>query len=602
MTANGWIQIAIYLVALLLLVKPLGSYMARVFERKPLFGLDKILGPIERATYKVAGVKPEAEMTWQTYAIAVILFSAAGLLLTYGLERTQQWHGHLLNPAGQSNVEPGLAFNTAASFTTNTNWQNYGGETTMSYLTQMVGLVFHNFTSAATGIAVAIALIRGLTRRSANGIGNFWFDMTRTVLYILLPLSVLLALVFVSQGVIQNFSDYKTVPLAQATSYQNPRLDKDGNAVKDKDGNAITDAVAVTTQTLPMGPVASQLAIKHLGTNGGGFFNVNSAHPFESPNGTTDFLMVLAQTCLAAGICYTFGKMVGDTRQGWALLAAMLIILVSFIALCYWAESATNPKLAGLNISQTTTDTNPGGNMEGKEVRFGIARSALFATTTTATSCGAVDSMHDSYMPLGGMVPMVMMQMGECVLGGTGTGLYSILYMAIIAVFIAGLMVGRTPEYLGKKIEAYEMKMASILILIMPAIVLILVGIAVVIPQGTSSTNNPGAHGFSEMLYAFTSMTNNNGSAFAGLNGNTPFWNNAGTLAMLGGRFWLIVPVLALAGALARKKYVPVSSGTLPTHTPLFVGLLIGVILIVALLTFVPALALGPIVEHLMLF
>jgi len=601
MTANGWIQIALYLVVLLLLVKPLGSYMARVFERKSLFGLDKVLGPVERGIYKVAGIKPEAEMSWQTYTIAVLLLSAAGLLLTYGIERTQQWHGHTLNPAGQSNVDPALAFNTAASFTTNTNWQNYGGETTMSYLTQMLGLVFHNFTSAATGIAVALALIRGLARRNAAGIGNFWFDMTRTVLYILLPLSIVLALVLVSQGVIQNFSDYKTVPLVAATSYQQPKVDAAGNPVKDAKGNVVTDTIAVATQTLPMGPVASQLAIKHLGTNGGGFFNTNSAHPFESPNGLTDFLMVLAQTCIAAALCYTFGKMVGDLRQGWALLATMLIILFSFIAVCYWAEASANPKLAGLNISQVTTDTNPGGNMEGKETRFGIARSALFATTTTATSCGAVDSMHDSFMPLGGMVPMIMMQMGECVLGGTGTGLYSILYMAIIAVFIAGLMVGRTPEYLGKKIEAYEMKMASILILIMPAIVLIFVGLAAVLPQGTSSTNNPGAHGFSEILYAYTSMTNNNGSAFAGLNGNTPFWNNTGAIAMLGGRFWIIIPTLALAGALARKKYVPVSSGTLPTHTGLFVGLLISVILIVALLTFVPALALGPIVEHLML-
>ncbi|MCL2647911.1 MAG: potassium-transporting ATPase subunit KdpA [Phycisphaerales bacterium] len=580
MTLNGWMQICLFFVVLLLLVKPLGSYMARVFMGKSLFGLNSVLGPVERLTYRVCGIRAEDEMSWKSYAWALVLFSAVGLLLTYGIERTQQWHGRLLNPAGQGNVEPNLAYNTAASFTTNTNWQNYSGETTMSYLTQMAALTFHNFTSAATGIAVAIALIRGLSRRSAASIGNFWTDIVRAALYILMPLSIVLAMLLVSQGVIQNFSPYKTVPLVQATK----------------------TTAAVTTQTLPMGPAASQIAIKHLGTNGGGFFNANSAHPFESPTALTDFLELLGETVIAAALCYTFGLMVGDKRQGWALLAAMLIILVVFMSVCYWAESTPNPRLAGMNIDQTTSVTNPGGNMEGKELRIGIAASARFATCTTATSCGAVDSMHDSYMPIGGMVPMLMMQMGECILGGTGTGLYSILVLAIISVFIAGLMVGRTPEYLGKKIEAYEIKMASLLILLMPATVLIFTAVGCVLPQGTSAMGNPGAHGFSEILYAYTSQTNNNGSAFAGLNGNTPFWNITGSFAMLIGRFWFIVPTLALAGALARKKYVPAGAGTLPTHTPLFVGLLIGVILIVALLTFVPALTLGPVIEHLRLF
>ncbi|HVX85567.1 MAG TPA: potassium-transporting ATPase subunit KdpA [Phycisphaerae bacterium] len=600
MTALGWFQVLLYVGVLLALVKPLGTYMARVFEGQGLFGLDRLLGPIERSIYRVAGVDAASEMRWQTYAGAVLLLSLVGLVFTYGVERLQ---GILpANPQGMSGVEPGLAFNTAASFTTNTNWQNYGGETTMSYLTQMLGLTIHNFFSAATGIAVLIALIRGLARKSGATLGNFWVDVTRCTLYILLPLSVVFALALVSQGVLQNFSPYKTVPLVQGTSYTQPKLDAAGHTVVDAGGHAISETVAVTTQTLPMGPAASQIAIKHLGTNGGGFFNANSAHPFENPTALTDFLEVLAQTVIAAALCYTFGKMVGDTRQGWAVLAAMLVILAAFIGLCYWAESGANPHLAAMNVDQAATEVNPGGNMEGKEARLGVARSALFATCTTATSCGAVDSMHDSFMPLGGAVPMAMMELGEVVLGGTGTGLYGMLVLAIIAVFIAGLMVGRTPEYLGKKIEAYEMKMAALLILIMPAVVLILTGAAVVLPAGLAGISNPGAHGFSEILYAFASATNNNGSAFAGLSGNTTFYNSSGGVAMLIGRFWTIVFTLALAGSLVRKKVVPAGAGTLPTHTPLFVTLLIGVVLIVALLTFVPALAVGPVVEHLQLF
>ncbi len=600
MTALGWFQIILFLLVLLAVVKPLGAYMARVFEGRSLFGLDRLLGPLERSIYRVAGIRKDSEMAWQTYAGAVLVLSTIGLLFTYANQRVQ---GFLPgNPQGMAAVDPALAFNTAASFTTNTNWQNYGGETTMSYLTQMLGLTVHNFFSAATGIAVLVALIRGLARKTATTLGNFWIDLTRTTLYILLPPSMLFALILVSQGGLQNFSPYKTVPLVQATSYTQPKLDAAGNPVKDAAGNAVSETITVATQTLPMGPAASQIAIKHLGTNGGGFFNANSAHPFENPSALTDFLELLAETVIAASLCYTFGKMVGDTRQGWAILFAMLVILTAFIGLCYWAEAAPNPHLAALNVDQVSTDLNPGGNMEGKEARFGIARSALFATCTTATSSGAVDAMHDSFMPLGGAVPMAMMQLGEVVLGGTGTGLYGMLVLAIIAVFIAGLMVGRTPEYLGKKIEAYEMKMAAILILIMPAVVLLLAATAAVLPAGLAGISNAGPHGFSEILYAFSSMGNNNGSAFGGLSGNTPFYNVAGTIAMLIGRFWIIVPTLALAGSLAKKKLVPTGPGTLPTHTPLFVALLIGLVLIVALLTFVPALAVGPVVEHLQLF
>jgi K+-transporting ATPase ATPase A chain len=587
MTTNGILQIVLYLAVLLALVKPLGAYMARVYEGKP-FGLDRVLGPVERGIYRLTGVQgrkdikdskdiKDGEMDWKEYAFCALLFSAVGVLFLYGLQRLQ---GLLpLNPQKFGAVSPDSSLNTAASFVTNTNWQGYGGETTMSYLTQMAGLAVQNFLSAATGMAILVAFIRGLVRRSSQTIGNFWVDLTRTTLYILLPLSLVFSLILVSQGVVQTLSAYKTVPFLQAT------VDADGKPV--------------TQQIVALGPVASQMAIKHLGTNGGGFFNANAAHPFESPTPLTDFLLVLAQTVIAAALCYTFGKMVGDTRQGWAILAAMMLVLVSFILFAYWAEAGGNPRIAALGVDQTASDQNPGGNMEGKEVRFGVARSALFATTTTATSCGAVDSMHDSFTPLGGLVPLFLIQFSESILGGTGSGLYGMLIFVIVSVFIAGLMVGRTPEYLGKKIESYEMKMASLIVLIMPLVVLVCTAVAVVIEPGTKAIANPGAHGFSEILYAFTSMGNNNGSAFNGISANTPFYNITGSLAMLFSRFWLAVPTLAIAGSLARKKLVPPGPGTLPTHTPLFVVFLIGVVILVGALTFFPALALGPIVEHL---
>ena len=598
MTLNGLLQIGLYFVVLLALVKPLGWYMARVYEGKP-FGLDRALGPVERWIYRLCGVRDNEEMDWKTYAIAVLLFNAAGLFALYLLQRSQ---GFLpFNPQGFGAVTPDLAFNTAASFTTNTNWQAYGGETTMSYLTQMLGLTVQNFVSAATGLAILVALIRGLARRSSATIGNFWVDLVRSTLYILLPLSLLLSLILVSQGVVQTLSPYPVMTLVQPTSYPKPMTDANGRPLLDKTGQPKTETVMVTQQTLAVGPAASQVAIKHLGTNGGGFFNANAAHPFESPAPFTDFLLVLAETLLAAALTYTFGKMVGDTRQGWAILIAMVTVLVIFVFAAYQAESSGNPRIAALGVDHIASDQQPGGNMEGKEVRFGIARSALFATATTATSCGAVNSMHDSFTPLGGLVPLFMMQFGEVVLGGVGSGLYGMLIFAIIAVFVAGLMVGRTPEYLGKKIEAYEMKMASLLILIMPMVVLGFTAAAAVTDLGKASIFNPGPHGFSEILYAYTSQGNNNGSAFAGLNANTPFYNITGGIAMLIARFWLAVPTLALAGSLARKKLVPVGPGTLPTHTPLFVVLLIGTVVLVGALTFVPALALGPIVEHLLM-
>lgn len=576
MTPNGVVQIAIYLVLLIALAKPLGSYMARVYEGQPIL-LGRVFGPLERLIYRLCGIKPDQEMNWKTYAAAMLFFSVFGVLSLYLLQRLQ---GSLpLNPQGLSAASPDLAFNTAVSFTTNTNWQNYGGETTMSYLTQMLGLTFHNFVSAAAGMAVLVALIRGFVRHNAQTIGNFWVDLVRTTLYILLPMAFVFALILVSQGVVQTLGSYQTVPLLQAT--------------KDASGNL------VTSQTIALGPAASQIAIKQLGTNGGGFFNVNSAHPFENSTPFSNFLETLAILLMPGALCYTFGKMVKDTRQGWALLAAMTVVLVVAIAGAYAAESAGNPQLAALGVNQTASDTNPGGNMEGKEVRFGVANSALWATATTAASNGSVNSMHDSYTPLGGLVPLVMIQFGEVIYGGVGSGLYGMLAFVIIAVFVAGLMVGRTPEYLGKKIESYEMKMASISILVMPLVVLLLTAVAAVTTAGTSSILNPGAHGFSEILYAFTSQGNNNGSAFAGLNANTVFYNTAGAIAMLFGRFWIKVPILAIAGSLAKKKIVPPSAGTLPTHKPLFIGWLVAVVIIIGALVFFPADALGPIVEHL---
>jgi K+-transporting ATPase ATPase A chain len=598
MNTFGILQIVLYLVVLVALVKPLGLFMARVYQGERTF-LDPVLRPVERFVYRLLGIKPEDEMNWKTYAIAMLVFNFAGLLLVYLLQRVQ---GFLpLNPAGMGAVSPDGSWNTAVSFATNTNWQDYGGEATLSYLTQMVALTVQNFVSAATGMAMLAAIIRGFVRHNAQTLGNFWMDLTRTVLYILLPLSIVLALVLVSQGVVQTLTPYVTANLVQPTSYEQPQLDADGNAVKDAGGNPVMQTVSVTQQTLAVGPAASQIAIKQLGTNGGGFFNVNSAHPYENPTPFSDFLEMLSILLIPAALCYTFGKMVGDTRQGWAILAAMMIIFVAFLAIGVWAESSPNPALVKLGVDQTASDTQGGGNMEGKEVRFGIANSALWMTATTSASNGSVNSMHDSYMPLGGLVALIMMHFGEVIFGGVGSGFYGMLALVVLAVFIAGLMVGRTPEYLGKKIEAYEMKMAALAILIMPLLVLVFTAIALSLDVGKATIFNPGPHGFSEVLYVFTSQGNNNGSAFAGIGVNTPFYNLMGGTLMLITRYWLAIPMLALAGALARKKTVPPSPGTLPTHTPLFIGWLIAIVIIVAALNFIPALALGPIVEHLLM-
>lgn len=598
MTINGFIQIGLYLIVLVALAKPLGWYMARVFEGQSV-GLNRLFGPVERGIYLLCGIRENEEMGWKTYGITMLLFNAAGVLVLYGIQRLQ---GYLpLNPAGFGAVSPDLAFNTATSFVTNTNWQAYGGEATMSYLTQMVGLTVQNFASAATGIAIAIAFIRGLARKSAETVGNFWVDLVRCTLYILLPISFILAIFLIFQGSVQTLGDYKKVKLLQPITYDNPVLNAAGQPVLDEKGQPKTEKATATEQIVAVGPAASQVAIKHLGTNGGGFFNANAAHPFESPTPLTDFLLLLAETVIAAALCYTFGKMIGDTRQGWAILTAMLIILTVFMVGAYWAESAGIPQFTKSGVDQTASSLQPGGNMEGKEVRFGIVRSVMMATASTATSTGAVNSMHDSFTPMGGLATLFLIQFGEVVLGGVGSGIYSMLVFAIIAVFVAGLMVGRTPEYLGKKIESYEMKMASLAILIMPMIVLGFTALATVTDAGRAGAFNPGTHGFSEILYAYTSMGNNNGSAFGGLNANTPFYNITGGIAMLMGRFWFAIPILALAGSLARKKGVPAGLGTFPTHTPLFIVLLIGTVILVGALTFIPALALGPIVEHLMM-
>jgi potassium-transporting ATPase potassium-binding subunit len=598
MTINGLVQIGLYFVVLLALVKPLGWYMARVYEGQPC-GLERVVGPLERLIYRLCGVRQTEEMNWKTYAVAMLLFNGAGLFALYALQR---WQGFFpLNPQGFGAVAPDLAFNTAASFVTNTNWQAYGGEMTLSYLTQMLGLTVQNFVSAATGMAILVALIRGLARRSAMTIGNFWTDLVRSTLYILMPLALLLSLLLVSQGVVQTFASYQTATLLQPASYAKPVMDANGQPVLDEQGQPKTEPATAAEQVLAIGPVASQIAIKQLGTNGGGFFNVNSAHPFENPTPWSNFLQVLAILLVPAALCYTLGMMVGDTRQGWALLAAMTILLLCFIPLGLWAEQSGNPAFTALGIDQASSAGQSGGNMEGKEIRFGITNSVLWSATTTAASNGSVNSMHDSYTPLGGLVPLFLMQFGEVVFGGVGSGLYGMVVFAIIAVFVAGLMVGRTPEYLGKKIEPYEMKMASLLILIMPIVVLGFTAVASVTGVGTSSIFNPGSHGFSEMLYAYTSMGNNNGSAFGGLSVNTPFYNLTGGIAMLIARFWWAIPTLALAGALARKKLVPAGPGTLPTYTPLFIVLLIGVVVLVGALTFVPALALGPIIEQILM-
>jgi potassium-transporting ATPase potassium-binding subunit len=578
MSLSAWAQIALYFAVLFALVKPLGVYMARAYEGAPMW-LDRVVGPIERLIYRLAGIRPTEEMEWKTYAVALLLFNGLGFLVVYALQRLQ---GVLpLNPEHLGAVAPDLAFNTAVSFVTNTNWQAYGGETTLSYFTQMAALTVQNFLSAATGMAVLVALIRGIARRSAATIGNFWVDVTRTTLYILVPLSLVFAVVLVSQGVVQTFRPYTHVAMVQ------PFVGPGGKAILD--------------QTLALGPAASQIAIKQLGTNGGGFFGVNSAHPFENATPLSDFLELLAILLIPAALCYTFGRMVKDTRQGWAVLAAMTLIFVALLGPALVAEAHGNGRFAALHIDQHATALQAGGNMEGKEVRFGIGNSVLWAVATTAASNGSVNAVHDSFMPLGGLVPLWLIQLGEVIYGGVGSGLYGMLMMAIVAVFVAGLMVGRTPEYLGKKIEAYEMKMASLTILAPNAAVLLGTALAVVTSAGRAGVFNPGPHGFTEVLYAFSSASNNNGSAFGGLNANTPFYNIALGVVMLVGRYWVIVPVLALAGALARKKIVPASVGTLPTHTPLFVGLLVGTVILVGALTHLPGLALGPIVEHLML-
>jgi len=599
MTALAAALVGLLLVVLLACVKPLGLYMANIFDGRPIRPL-RALGECERGIYRLCGIDAAAEMSWKQYALCLLLFNALGALALYALQRWQAWLP--LNPQKFAGVPPDSSFNTAVSFITNTNWQGYSGESTMSYLTQMAGLAVQNFLSAASGIVVAIALIRGLARHSCATIGNLWVDVTRAVLYILLPLALLLALALVSQGVIQNFSPYKDVTTLEPLSWQQPRTDAAGNALKDAAGNVLQESLTSRAQTLPMGPVASQESIKELGTNGGGFFNANSAHPYENPSALTNMLEMLAILVIPASLTYTFGRMVGDTRQGWAVLAAMALLFVALLAVTLHSEQQGNPAIARLGVDQAAGATQSGGNMEGKETRFGIAASALFATITTATSCGAVNGMHDSFTPLGGLVPMFQMQLGEVVFGGVGTGLYSMLIFAIVGVFIAGLMIGRTPEYLGKKIEAFEMKMSSIAILVMPFIVLTGTAVAVSVDAGRAGVANPGVHGFSEILYAFSSAGNNNGSAFAGISANTPFYNVALALTMWLGRFWPIVAVLAIAGSLAAKKRIPVSDGTMPTHGVTFVILLIGTVLLVGALTFVPALALGPVVEHLMLW
>jgi len=582
-SVNGIVQISVYLAVLLLLVKPLGLFMARVLEGERTF-LSPVLGGLERLIYRASGIDSAREQDWKRYAIALLLFNAIGFLFVYLLQRLQ---GLLpMNPQAFSGVSPDLAFNTAVSFATNTNWQSYGGETTMSYLTQMLALGVQNFLSAASGMAVMVALIRGFSRRQSDSLGNFWVDVTRSTLYVLLPLSTLLALVLVSQGVVQSFAPSKAVTLIEPVRIE---------AVQGAQPSA---AQSITEQVIPLGPAASQIAIKQLGTNGGGFFNVNSAHPFENPTPFSNFLQMLAILLLPAALCYTFGRMVRDTRQGWAVLAVMLVIFVPLTFLCYAAEQSGNPLLQPAAVDQQASVLQPGGNMEGKEVRFGIANSALWASATTAASNGSVNAMHGSFTPLGGLVPMWLIQLGEVVFGGVGSGLYGMLMFAIVAVFIAGLMVGRTPEYLGKKIEAYEMKMASLTLLIPCAVALLGTAVASVLPDAASKVGNPGAHGFSEILYAFSSAGNNNGSAFGGLSANNPFYNTALGIAMWISRYWLMIPVLAIAGSLARKRQVAVTAGTLPTHTPLFIAVLVGVVLLVGALNFVPALALGPVVEH----
>ncbi len=599
MSANTLLQPALFIVVLIALAIPAGRYMAAVFDGSSVV-VRRIGKPIERLLYKLAGVDENAEMSWQRYALAVLAFNAFGALVLYGFLRLQQWLP--ANPQAFGPMTPDAAFNTAVSFVTNTNWQDYTPEATVSYLTQMAGLTVQNFMSAATGIAVVVALIRGFARHTAQTIGNFWVDLTRITLYILVPISTIVALVLISQGVIQNFKSYQDVPTLQATTYQTPQNDAQGNPVKDAKGNPVMREEKVDKQTIAMGPVASQEAIKMLGTNGGGFFNANSAHPYENPTPLSNFVQILSILVIPAGLCVVFGTMIGDRRQGYAVLAAMTI---AFAVACWSeisAEQSGNPLFASLHVDQSASASQSGGNMEGKEVRFGIAGTGIFTVATTAASCGAVDAMHDSLTPMGGFVPLMLIDLGEVIFGGVGSGLYGMLVFALLAVFVAGLMIGRTPEYVGKKIEAYEMKMVSIAILATPLLVLAGTSIGVLSPLGTAGISNPGPHGFSEILYAFSSAANNNGSAFAGLSVNTPFYNVLLAVAMWFGRFATIVAVLAIAGSLASKKRIAATPGTLPTHGPLFVVLLLGTLVLVGALTYVPALALGPIVEHLTMF
>ena len=593
MNTSPWIQIGLFITVLFVVAWPLGRYLVNVFDgqlTRRFTWLDKF----EYEFCRFIGTNPAEDMPWQRYAAAIVLFNVLGVFVVYGLQRLQSELP--LNPQALGAVSPDSAFNTAISFVTNTNWQGYGGESTMSYLTQMLALTVQNFASAATGIAVAIALIRGFARKNAAGIGNAWLDLSRSIFYVLLPLSFVFALILVNQGVIQNFSAYQEVKLIEPFEYAAPKKDLDGQSLQDDQGNVIMETIKTDKQSIAMGPVASQEAIKLMGTNGGGFFNANSAHPFENPTPLTNFLEMISIFLIPAALCFAFGQMVGDQRQGWTILAAMTVLFITMATVALWSESHSNLLITQLGVDDSM------GNLEGKETRFGIISSALFATVTTAASCGAVNAMHDSFMPLGGLIPMGLMMLGEVVFGGVGAGLYGMLIFAMLAVFLSGLMIGRTPEYLGKKIEVFEMKMVSIAILIVPLLVLGGTAIAVITEIGKASMANPGAHGFSEVLYAFISAGNNNGSAFAGLSANTPFYNILLAIAMWFGRFGVIIPVLAIAGKLAAKPKLAVTGGTLPTHGPLFVVLLISTVLIIGALNYVPALALGPIVEHLQLF
>jgi K+-transporting ATPase ATPase A chain len=593
MTANGWFQIAFFLLLILAVTKPMGVFMARVFNREKTF-MDPVLRPLERLLYRVTGVDENHEMRWTEYAVSMLLFSVVSMLVLYVMERAQAFLP--FNPQKLGGVAPALAFNTAASFTTNTNWQNYSGETTMSYFTQMAGLAYHNFASAAVGIAIAIAFIRGIARREMETIGNFWVDLVRSCLWVLLPFCIVGALALVSQGVVQNLKPYDTVKLIEPQHV--PKVDANGKPVLSPEGKPVMDTV--TEQTIAQGPVASQEIIKEWGTNGGGFFNANSAHPFENPTPLSNLIELFCIFAVSSGLTYTLGRMTGSPRHGWAVWAAMAILFLVGVSVTYWAEARGNPLLAA-GVNQHVSALQSGGNMEGKEVRFGIANTALWATVTTDASCGAINGWHDSFTPLGGMVPLVNIMLSEVIFGGVGAGMYGMLIYIVLAVFIAGLMVGRTPEYLGKKIEAYDVKMAMLVVLVFPLVILGFSAISAVEGFGTSSILNSGPHGLSEILYAFTSQAGNNGSAFGGLTTNTLWYNTAGGITMLAGRFLMILPMLAIAGNLARKRYVPPSLGTFPVTTPLFTALLIGVILIVGALTFFPALSLGPILEHLLM-